>query len=80
MSKREWLKVCDEQDMNLGTAQEIANKVHWASFQTGELGRARTIISVNNEESDLLGYAIKMYIEECHRILKERERKEQNDE
>lgn len=77
MSEREWLQVCDEQHMKLATAQVIADKACWASFQTGELGRARTIISVSNEESVLIETAIGMYIEECRRILEERE---QNDE
>ncbi len=78
MSHREFLQLCDEQHMKLATAQEIANKACWASFQTGELDRKKTIISVDNEESVLIEQAIGMYIEECHRILEERERKEQN--
>lgn len=72
MPSREWLKRCSEQMMKLASAQSILSKAQWASFQTGELFRKKTIISVDNEEATLIEMVFRSYIDDCHRILEER--------
>ena len=58
--------------MRLGSASCVLSKIGWAAFQTGELGRTKTIISVDNDEAIVLEWAVKEYIESRRKMLKER--------
>ena len=61
-----------EQMMRLGSASCVLSKVKWAAFQTGELDRKKTIISVDNDESIVLEWAVQEYIDSRRKMLKER--------
>ena len=47
----------------LASADLAKSKANWAEIQTGELGRKRTIISVNNDEAFAIYMALDEYIE-----------------
>lgn len=47
----------------LASAQTAKSKANWASFQTGELGRKKTIISVDADEAFAIYVALDEYIE-----------------
>lgn len=47
----------------LASAQTAKSKANWASFQTGELDRKRTIISVDADEAFAIYMALDEYIE-----------------
>ena len=47
----------------LASAQNAKSKANWASFQTGELDRKRTIISVDADEAFVIYLALDEYIE-----------------
>ena len=47
----------------LASAQVAKSKANWASFQTGELDRKRTIISVDADEAFVIYLALDEYIE-----------------
>ena len=47
----------------LGSAQSAMNKASFAGYQTGELGRKKTIISVDEDEALVIEWALKDYIE-----------------
>lgn len=47
----------------LASAQFAMRKAGYAAYQTGELGRTKTIISVSNDEALVIEWALKDYIE-----------------
>ena len=47
----------------LASASVVKSKAEWASVQTGELGRSRTIISVDADEALVIVWASQDYIE-----------------
>lgn len=47
----------------LASAQSAMSKASYAGFQTGELGRKKTIISVDADEALVIEWALKDYIE-----------------
>ena len=47
----------------LASAQVAKSKASWAAMQTGELGRTRTIISVDYDEVVCIEWALEDYIE-----------------
>ena len=47
----------------LASASYAMSKASWAAYQTGELGRTKTIISVSNDEALVIEWALKDYIE-----------------
>lgn len=47
----------------LGSAQFARSKASYALFQTAELGRKKTIISVDSDEALVIGRALDEYIE-----------------
>lgn len=61
-----------EQMMRLASANCVLSKVKWAAFQTGELDRKKTIISVDNDEAIVLEWAVQEYIDSREKMLKER--------
>ena len=54
----------------LASAQYALSKANWAHYQTGELGRKRTIISVDEDEAFAIDMALDEYIKK-HRKEKE---------
>lgn len=51
----------------LASAQSALNKASWASYQTGELCRKKTIISVDEDEALVIEWALKDYVEKHRR-------------
>lgn len=51
----------------LASAQSALNKASWASYQTGELFRKKTIISVDDDEAFVIVRALRDYIEKHRR-------------
>lgn len=51
----------------LGTASHLLSKIKWAAFQTGDLGRKKTIISVDNDMTFVLENAVEEYLEKHRR-------------
>lgn len=47
----------------LASAQSAMSKASYAGFQTGELGRKKTIMSVDADEALTIEWALKDYIE-----------------
>lgn len=47
----------------LASADLVRSKANWAHFQTAELGRKRTIISVTEDEAFAIYMALDEYIE-----------------
>lgn len=47
----------------LASAQVAKSKANWAHFQTGELGRKKTIINVDEDEAFVICLALDEYIE-----------------
>ena len=47
----------------LASAQVAQSKASYAAYQTGEIGRKKTIISVDNDEALVIAWALKDYIE-----------------
>ena len=47
----------------LASAQTAKSKADWANYQTGELGRKKTIISVDADEAFAIYMALDEYIE-----------------
>ena len=47
----------------LASASTAQSKAGWAAMQTGELGRKKTIISVDNDEACVIVWALDDYIE-----------------
>ena len=47
----------------LASAQSAMNKACHAAYQTGELGRKKTIISVDADEALVIKWALSYYIE-----------------
>ena len=54
-----------------GSAAYLRNKASYAKYQTGELGRKRTIISVDHDEAIVLEWAIDLYLEKTEELLLE---------
>lgn len=46
----------------LASAELAKSKANWAEIQTGEMGRKKTIISVNNDEAFAIYMALDEYI------------------
>jgi hypothetical protein len=46
----------------LASAGSALRKAHWAEVQTGEFGRTKTIISVDNDEAFAIYMALDEYI------------------
>lgn len=51
----------------LASASSAMSKANWAAFQTGEQGRKKTIISVDNDEALVIQWALYDYIEKHRR-------------
>lgn len=51
----------------LASANNALRKAEWAQFQTGELGRKKTIISVDDEEALTIVWALTDYINKHRR-------------
>ena len=51
----------------LASASRAKSKASWATFQTGELGRKKTIISVDEDEALVICWALEDYIEKHRR-------------
>ncbi len=51
----------------LASASSAKSKASWAAFQTGEQGRKKTIISVDNDEALVIQWALSDYIEKHRR-------------
>lgn len=47
----------------LGSAQIAMSKAKWACRQTGEFGRKKTIINVDEDEALVISWALAEYIE-----------------
>ena len=56
-----------ERFWRLASASSAKSKANWASFQTGEQGRKKTIISVDNDEALVIQWALSDYIEKHRR-------------
>lgn len=55
----------------LASASNARRKASWAGFQTGELGRKKTIISVDADEALVIEWALKDYIEKHRKEYQE---------
>lgn len=51
----------------LAPADLAKSKASWAAFQTGEMGRTKTIISVDADEALVIYWALEDYIEKHRR-------------
>ena len=47
----------------LASASLVLTKAQWACYQTGEMGRAKTIINVDEDEALVIKWAVAEYIE-----------------
>ena len=61
-----------EEMMKLGSAHHVLLSAKRAFWQTSELFRKRTIISVDMDEAIVIERAVKEYIERCENELKQR--------
>ena len=55
-------KKLPERFWRLASAQVAKNKAQWAHFQTGELGRKKTIMSISEDEAFTIYMALDEYI------------------
>ena len=59
----------DEAWWKLASAGTALSKASWAFMQTSELGRKKTIISVDADEALAINWALEEYIER-HRVIR----------
>lgn len=52
-----------ESHWRLASAGAASNKANWAFYQTSEMGRKKTIISVDADEALVILWALEEYIE-----------------
>ena len=55
----------------LASAGSALNKAHWAGVQTGEFGRKKTIISVDEDEAFAIYMALDEYIKKHRKEYKD---------
>ena len=55
------------------SAASARNKAQWAAYQTGDGGRAKTIISVDFDEATAIKWALDLYLETTEKYLRSRE-------
>lgn len=60
----------NERFFRRGSATHLRSKAQWAQYQTGDGGRTKTIISVDNDEAIVLKWALDLYLETTEKYLR----------